>query len=559
MSQSLSYMSLIDTLQLRLSEGLLRRSSVTCSSWAQNYIVLGKPIPGKLGFKYHPWSREWMDHNGDWTGMKAAQMAMTMAALSRGLFTIDIRRNDVLYVLPKRNPDATDFSKAKFDTLLELSPHLEAMFSNVKNVGHKQAGNVNFFLRGSRSKSALKSISVGLKVYDEFDEMNQKNVSLADERSSGYQETDKQTIKLSTPTVPEYGIAREILNTTQEHYFFICPRCGRRSEFVFPDDIVVTADSLQDDKNLRRSYVRCHECKRPLEQEAKFDFLGKAKWESTANHDASVRGFMINQLYSMTVQPWEIAKSFLKAQVDPAEEQELYNSKGGLAHAVAGARLTDEIVNACRGSHRKTEPPKAGLITMGVDVGHKQLFVWIDRWALPPSFGSDLNTYAQAQTLYEGTVSAFRDLDRYMRQYQVNHAVVDVDPAFREAEEFAERFDGRVNLARFVRGLKKSKIRTRTDESDKVIHANRTYWLDVSQNRFRGGPKRILLPADIDDDAVRHLKALIRLDTKDDEGNPISKYISVGPDHKAFARVYSEMALPLAASIASGQDIQNLL
>lgn len=554
-------MTLLANLQTQLANGLMRKSAVTCSRWAEQYIVLGKPVPGRLNFKHHPWSKEWMDCDMDWTGMKAAQMSMTMSALARGLFTIDVRRNDVLYVLPKRNPDATDFSKAKFDTLLELSPHLSQMFSNVKNVGHKQAGNVNFFLRGSRSKSALKSISVGLKVYDEFDEMNQRNVALANERSSGFLAEDKQTIKISTPTVPDFGIAREIVNTTQEHYMFRCPRCGKYTEFIFPDDLVVTADSLNDEKGIRNSYVCCHECKGKIEHQEKFEILSarNAHWEPTGNKDSFTRGFLINQLYSITVEPWEIAKMSLEAANDPVVEQEYFNSKGGLPHAVEGALITEDQVLACRWNHSKKQPPPQGLITMGVDVGHKVLYYWIDNWLLPQNLGADLNTLAVAQTLNEGTVPGFRDLDRLMRQFQIQHCIVDVDPAFRDAEEFAERFNGRVNLCRFVRGLKKSKIRTNTDESEKVIHVNRTYWLDLSQGRFRHGTSRILLPKDVSDDVPKHISALIRYETRDDDNNIVASWKSTKPDHKALARVYSEIALPLAVSIGSGQDIQNLL
>lgn len=552
---------LLDFLQTRLASGLLRKSATTCSRWAENYIVLGKPLPGPLSFKWHPWSKEWMDCTKDWTGMKAAQMSMTMAALARGLFTIDILRNDVLYVLPKRSPDATDFSKAKFDTLLELSPHLDSLFSNVKNVGHKQAGNVNFFLRGSRSKSSLKTISVGLKVFDEFDEMIQKNVTLAEERSSGYKEEDTQTIKLSTPTVPDFGIDREIRNTTLEHYFFVCPKCGKYSEFIFPDDLIITTDSLRDEVGLRKSYVQCHECKRPLDHEAKLDFLSSrhATWRSTENRTSETRGFMINQLYSTTVPPWKIAQLGLKVRLDPTEEQEYYNSKGGLAHAVEGAEVKAEEINACRGSHLKRATPLKGLLTMGVDVGHKILYYWIDRWLLPPEIGADLNTNAVAQNLTQGTVSDFRDLDKFMREYQIAHCIIDVDPAFRDAVEFADRFKGKINLCRFIRGLRKSKIKVQTDEAEQVIHANRTYWLDISQNRFRKGRSRIILPKDMDDEVVNHIKTLVRDESKDDDGNIVSKYKSRGPDHYAFARVYSEIALPLAVSIGSSEDIQNLL
>jgi hypothetical protein len=47
--------------------------------------------------------------------------------------------------------------------------------------------------------------------------------------------------------------------------------------------------------------------------------------------------------------------------------------------------------------------------------------------------------------------------------------------------------------------------------------------------------------------------------TKSQSDNMIAKYISTGPDHFALARVYSEIALPFAASLTSGEDIAKFL
>jgi hypothetical protein len=41
--------------------------------------------------------------------------------------------------------------------------------------------------------------------------------------------------------------------------------------------------------------------------------------------------------------------------------------------------------------------------------------------------------------------------------------------------------------------------------------------------------------------------------------NLVTKYISTSPDHFALARVYSEIALPFAASLTQGEDIEKFL
>jgi phage terminase large subunit GpA-like protein len=88
-------------------------------------------------------------------GMKGAQVGFTETVLDIALYNMDIHAKDVLYVLPSKTPDASDFSAARFDTMLELSPYIARMFSNTKNVGHKKAGSVNFYLRGANSRGGL--------------------------------------------------------------------------------------------------------------------------------------------------------------------------------------------------------------------------------------------------------------------------------------------------------------------------------------------------------------------------------------------------------------------
>jgi phage terminase large subunit GpA-like protein len=119
-------------------------------------------------------------------GQKSAQMGYTETVLNITFYNIDVRNIDCLYVLPAKTPDASDFSAARFDPALELSPHLSKIFSEVKNVGHKRAGTTNLYIRGSRSRAGLKSVPVGFIVLDELDEMTQENVRwLLKERRSG--------------------------------------------------------------------------------------------------------------------------------------------------------------------------------------------------------------------------------------------------------------------------------------------------------------------------------------------------------------------------------------
>lgn len=552
-------MMLLDELKISIAEALTRSASSKCSTWAQNYIRLGMPVPGPLRFDMHPWSKEMHDCDSSWVGMKAAQMAFTQTAIDRCLYTIDKKRISVSYFLPKRNPDATDFSKTKFDTILEYSPYVADMFSSVRNVGHKQAGTVDFFIRGAKSRSGFKAISTGTQVFDELDEMNIKLVILGEERKSGFVTEQKQVMRISTPTIPNYGIDKEFLKSKQMHYCFICPGCSKWTELTFPECLVITAENSTDDKGIKNSYLRCKECgvKLPHEDKARFLSHKTAKWIPYANLETEIPGFQINQLYSIVMKPWEFAFSALRAYEDSDYRQEFENSKRGLPFVEEGSSVTAEHIRARMADFRTTDPVPTGLITMGVDVGPSDLYCQISQWFVR-EYGKNINQRAIKKVLATKICHDFGELDALMQDYGILHCVVDVNPEFRAALAFAFRFKGHVTLCRFVQGISLNDIQPEANAT-MTIQVNRTAWLDISQGRFMRN-SGIFLPQDLSEVYKAHIQVLVKVRREDENGNLVSRYIKRSKaDHFAFANVYDEMALPLAVAGQENQDIKNFL
>jgi hypothetical protein len=543
----------------RLSSGLKRKSINSASKWAENYRIMGgKSFPGPWRFKYHPWLRDMHDSTAELNiGQKAAQMGFTEMVLNVTFYKIDVEGTDCLYVLPSKTPDASDFSSARFDPALELSPHLSNLFSNVKNVGHKRAGSANLYVRGAQSKSGLRSIPVGLIVADEVDVMNQDNIPLLVERVSGQLESIIWMI--STPTLSEMGINKYFNLSTQDHYHFKCPSCTRFTELIYPDCLKITADNITD-TSIENSHLICKECKNELlhEKEAKADWLSTAKWIPTYS-DRSDRGFHISQLYSCTVKPSTLAKAHFRAMVNPADEQELWNSKLGLTHAVEGAQINDEQINECRVGYKNNASPPSGLITMGIDVG-KWLHYEVDQWFLPKKLKTiDIADQCMCKVVHFGKVKTFDELDQVFRKYKVLFAVIDANPEKREALKFANRFYGFVKLCYYGRGVAGKTINIGKDPSEPTVTVDRTAQLDSSLGRFKN--KRIMIPVDIDIEYRSHMKALTRLYEKDKDGNPVGRYVKPDhiPDHYAHARNYSEIALTFALGNKTSQDVGKVM
>lgn len=538
-----------------IAAGLHRRTITTCSKWSENYRIMGQPFPGKWSFDHHPWLREMHDCEAELIiGQKSAQMGYTETALNKVFFNIDVKGISALYVLPASKPDASDFSTARFDPALEMSPHLRSMFSDVKNIGHKRAGNANLYVRGSRSRPQLKSLPAGLLICDELDEMVQENIKLAFERMSG--QLEKQAFLLSTPTIDNYGINRYFNASTKDHYFFKCPCCSKKIELTFPNCIVITADDPTD-LGIRDTYLICPECEGTLPHEGKIDYLQDGEWVGEFPERPS-RGFYINQLYSMTVKPYELALLYLESITSPTDEQEFFNSKLGLPHVIEGARVLDSDLDDCTGTHKKTQRGRQNaIITMGVDVGKILHYTVIEWYIDNTGLSTDINLLAKAKVIMEGRLNEFEELDGKMQDYGVNFCVIDANPETRKAREFARRFWGMVKLCIYARGVVGKEI-TIKPEVEHMINVDRTSWLDLSLGRFRRGA--ISIPADTSREYREHIKAPVRVYKKDAEGNPVGSYVNGGDaDHLAHANNYAEIALPLCMSLLTSQNIQGIL
>lgn len=534
-----------------IRDGLTRKAAIVPSIWSQTYRIMSD---GKsYGYKYHPWAREMMDCDAEeMVGMKGAQLGFTEVALNKAFYAIDVKGWSVLYVLPASKPDAANFSSSRFDPALELSPHLKNLFSDVKNVGHKRAGSANLFIVGSRSKSQLKSNPTALTIADELEEMVQENISLIPERMAG--QAEKQFFKLSTPFLPDKGISGEFNRSTQELFVFKCPSCRRATTLDFPDCLEITADDPNDPEILK-SRILCKECKATLPHETKWQWLAEGKW--VANNRSLVRGFHVNQLYSSTMKPYEVARKYLLGLRDPAEQQEFWNSKMGMPFEVQGARVSDQELEDAKGGYMSANSRRPNsFVTIGIDVG-KKLHYEVTEYIIQRGGGVDVNVLANARVLAADTKDHFHEIDQLIMQWRPRCVVIDVEPERRASMELCARFPNLVYMARYTEGVAGIQVNVPASGTFNV-HVDRTAWLDLSLGRFHNGS--IKLPLDISREYREHIQTLVRVYKKDKHGQERGLYKKGEhePDHFAHARNYSEVALKLGLRLAHNGDISGI-
>jgi len=193
---------------------------------------------------------------------------------------------------------------------------------------------------------------------------------------------------------------------------------------------------------------------------------------------------------------------------------------------------------------------------MGVDVG-SWIHYEVDAYKFNKSRQTnDVNLLADCRVLDEGKVRTFEELDILMNQYGVNSCVIDSQPDTRKALEFANRFNGRVNLCIYNYSANGKNINEHPPSEHRVT-VNRTSWLDIALGRFRNGT--IKLPVDISQEFKTHMTAPVRVYKRDKEGNPFGVYENTKDDHAAHCRNYAEIALQVGAGIYGNSDMGEVL
>lgn len=545
-----------------VAEGLQGRSLTTPSRWAAKRIIMGGDFPGPYSTKYHPWVREILDSKAEFnTAMKAAQVGFTVVGMNRALFAVDHEKRNALYVLPT-SQIASDFSRDRFGSALEMSPYLKALFTDTNSVGLKRTATSSLYIRGSRGESNLVSIPASVLILDEVDRMSQKKIHLALTRLDG--QMQRLVWAISTPTVPEYGVHSLYLLSTQEHFFFVCPSCSRHIELLWPDSIEIIGESANDPRR-HESYLKCSECKAKLPHEAKPEFLSSGFWHTTIEGgDPQHRGFQLNQLYSFAKTPGKLVSEYFLGFGDEAAATEFENSKLGRPYVGEGAQVTDDLIQAVIGDYTTQDPrPRSGdrLITMGIDQG-KICYWTIAEWFFD-ALEQDLNATAIGKVRAFGTFleTDWHFADQLMWEWQVLTCVVDADPDISEARRFAKRFNKEtecIYLCRYRSGKTAKEIGLSEEHTGSPIATvDRTNWLTATLGRFRSG--RIQLPRDVTEEYRSHLKSLVRTYERNDEGDMEVVFKKRGPDHFAHSLNYAEIGLPLAASKFTGQNVGKFL
>jgi len=518
----------------------LDEEAVFPSRWATRVRRIVDPVTRDTvpyGYDRHPWVRRLIDDFSEEIAIiKGAQMGFTEAVLTKVLHANVVLRRSALYCLPDEDL-AGEFSASRVNQAIEAAPDLAGVYS-VDNVGHKRTGSVNLWLRGMRARGKLKLIDPSLLILDEVDEMRPRMVGLARKRVGG--QMHRQTIELSTPTHPGFGVDASIKDTARYQWRVPCPRC---SAMVFLD-----IDSL----DLAQSCVVCPSCRAPWTEAQRVEAVTAGRW-IPLDPRASRSGYEIRQVCSLVQTPAQLVAEYRDAEHDPGKLTEWHNAFGR-AHAVEGSSLTPQLVEACM---RDYLPATHGQgTTMGVDVGTR-LHVRISERR--PDERDPRRSGRRVLRVLEA--ADFEELDSLMRVYGVSVCVIDSLPETRKGREFQSRWGGpeagRVWLAIYT----EQRELARWDETRGMVTIHRTEAMDATLTRFRIPADADLphgtidLPRGLSDAFINQLCAPVRIYETSSDGTRRAVYREHGDDHYAHASLYDEIAALRSVEAVASQVV----
>ncbi len=383
------------------------------SSWCVDTPIIldGQPF----AFEKHEYLiLPYADNHPDQTFLKATQLGLSSLAMLRVIYGARFKGyRGILYLFPSRT-DVSEFSKGRVDPLISDNPEsIGRWLQDTDSANLKKVWNAFLYFRGMRSTIGLKSVPVDYLILDELDEAPQQSIKYAKSRMA--HSVFKHILKLSNPTLPDYGVDREFQTTDQRYWLLKCPKCNKYTcmEDTFPGCL----------KEVKGKVIRaCEKCKAELNPSV-------GQWVAKQPSVTDRRGYHFSQLFSHFVLPADILKEFRTT----TNLTLFYNLIIGRAWVEAVNRLSVQEVMSCCGS-RGNATSDSGPTYAGVDQG-KDLHVVISK------IGKQ-----RGEIVHIGIYKEWNELDKLMKIFNVSRCVVDALPETRNARAFAERHKIKVFL-----------------------------------------------------------------------------------------------------------------
>lgn len=429
--------------------------------------------------------------------LKAPQIGLTTLMLIKSFWVAKYLRKDIVYTLPTSN-DVNDMAGGKINRIIAQNPVFESWVKDHDSVTSKRVGDNTIYYRGTWMNKAATQVASQLNIHDEVDASKMDVIEQYETRLQA--QAGGWRWYFSHPSLPDYGVDIFWQQSDQKHWFIACKACEELQYLSWPESI-----------NQETKTFQCKKCYQPLTDDDRRDGNWYPKFK-----DKSFSGYWVSQLMC----PWITAEKICNDFAEKSPEY-FWNYVLGLPYSGGDSKLTQQhLFQNLTG--KQEVPEKDERVILGIDTGKKLDFV----------LGNE-----RLGLFHHGDTENYNELNSFMDRWPLCIAIIDAGGDFIGAQQFFERWPGRVFKAYAGEDRKNNEV-FRWDEGQVLYDLNRTWQLCVDELREH----RLALQGTEQDwwEYWLDWKNMSRIKVFDSKTNQFKgiKWVRNGRNHRASATVF---------------------
>lgn len=500
--------------------------------WAVQNIRLPKGAP--WDFSDRQWQLQLMDDQSKQIVVrKPTQVGLSTVMLTKMLHFADLHRCRAIMTLPRQD-DVYDLVNSRLSEIIENSPYILERMVGVDNVRMKRFG--ESWLHFVEMSVPPRMMDVDWMLNDEVDLSNseylEQAVSRMDASQYGYHH------RISTPTIPGYGIDALYELSDKKVWIVKCPYCS------FEQDLDWNLNVANEGG---KTWYKCTRCGNKLHEED----IREGRWIVTGDSNSAISGYQINQMMCTYIDP-----SKLWVQYKTLTTKNFYNFRLGLPYAASSGGVSrDVLMERCFQSAHSKEVENDGesVYVLGADQGN----------TIHVSVAKIEGNTAKIVFLEEIPFDAgFKRLEDIIRKFKIKYAVIDALPNHHSSRQLAESLKGVAYTAYFTA---LDKLYASNDQTLK-ININKTdaydhllYKISSYELQFYGFASNIDVALN---KAMSHISNMRRdIEQQNTRAGGVKTFHvwkGVGADHYADAIVYMLIAADMAHGVKSDLKIYDI-
>ncbi len=391
---------------------------VNLIAWAAKNVRFGKEsnFPGPFDPNRFPFWRRPLevlspDHSCRIVALRAsAQIGKTVVAEIFLGGSQDMDPGPFMYTHPTES-NARRWVRTKWWPMIRKTPALARIFESRSSkeggtsleIQERRDGRGVLIVSGANSASSLSMMSVGRQVQDDLSKwMNLPEgdpEGLADDRSKAF--PWGKIFKISTPELSDNcRISEAFKRGTQEHYHVPCPHCGHKSPLEW-HEFRARIEINPDD-----AFFVCPSCGGVIEEKHRAWMIRPENGAAWVAHNPKPEpGWISFHLWAAYagLEDWAtLARTWLAAKGDPADEKRVTNTTGGEPYELPGEAPSWEALKARAedGKRKRGIVPKGALLlTITFDCQADYVDGVLVGW------GPNLNRFVIERLMVEGHIS----------------------------------------------------------------------------------------------------------------------------------------------------------